>query len=67
MKIEDRNDVQDFIRDKIVLLLNCCSLKEQEMFYKIFGNDLKKLNKSDLGNAIDLCERTVKKNENRNK
>lgn len=60
MKLEDRADVRQFVRDKIEALLAQCSEGQREMFTRLFGTSVRP---DKLNTALDLCERTVTKNE----
>ncbi len=62
MRIEDRADVREFIRIKIIDALGQCSEKQRRLFDRIYGSPAK-VPAGKLAQALDLCERTVRKNE----
>lgn len=63
MKIGDRKDVQEFLRGQITKALDQCSEKERAMFALIFGGDARDVRVRYLLDALELCERTLAKNE----
>lgn len=63
MKIQDRPDVQDFIRGRIAeLLVKQCTRNQRLNFQRIFKCDPHDLPSIDLQTALDLVERTIAKN-----
>ena len=61
MKLQDRKDVQNFIIDKTNNMLGCFTVSQCKLFRKMFPNWPKDLTSEQLANAIDICERTLKK------
>jgi DNA-binding XRE family transcriptional regulator len=66
MKLEDRKDVQDFIKNKICSLLYELKQEHRDKFKLIYPSWPNKMTPNQLANAIDLCERTMKKIEKEN-
>lgn len=62
-KLGDRQDVQEFCRGRITELLAQCSDKQREMFTRIFGGGAESVHKDKILSALNLCERTVRKNQ----
>ena len=60
MNLGNRKDVQNFARDQIDRLLAQCSHEQRALFVRIFGE---RVHPDKLGTALELCERTVAKNE----
>ena len=58
MKIEDREDVELFVRRQLDDKLSQCSPKQIAFFHRIFGPVVPK---TKLGTALDLVERTIRK------
>lgn len=52
---------EEFQRGKLTEILALCTASQQELFRKIYP---KGVSNTDLCNAYDLCERTLKKNQN---
>ena len=61
MKLEDRQDVQDFIRLKIRAMLDQFSEEQVKKFKHIFPDWPGEMSPRSLADAIDLCERTLKR------
>lgn len=56
--------VEDFKRAELKKALSQCNQEQQKLFRKLFTKNSKgEVVESDLISAIDLCERTVVKND----
>ena len=58
----ERQDVQEFLRDKIKTLLEQCTPWQRKRFVQIFGCGPSDLPTNELANTVDLVERTIAKN-----
>ena len=55
-----RDDVEEFLRNKIETKLYECTEKQVDFFHRIFPDGVPT---EKLESALDLIERTIKKNE----
>jgi hypothetical protein len=66
MKLGDTlKECKTFKTQKLQVLLNCLTLPQLEKFKRLFPGEIQELEEADLNKAIDLCERTILKNEKR--
>lgn len=52
----------DALRERCALLLAECTPEQQAFFLRIYPCGLEKMDQNKLCNAIDQCQRTIKKN-----
>ena len=55
-----KEEIEDFKRRLLADRLGQCTEKQQAFFHKVYPNGV---SAGRLENAIDLCERTIRKNE----
>ena len=61
----NRSDVKEFLRSSIKDALAQCTERQQAFFHKIYPKGVNGIADSNLQTALELCERTIAKN-NRN-
>lgn len=61
MKIQDRKDVIEFVRAKLSNKLAECTEPQRKKFVAIYG-EVSAIRPPKLGHALDLVERTLRKN-----
>ena len=59
------DEVNNFLRNQLREALAQCWASQQELFARIFGGDADSVPDNKLKTALDLCRRTLKKNETR--
>jgi hypothetical protein len=63
MDLDWKKSIENFKRGLLMEYLSVCSEPQKELFGRIFPGGIGGVPEKDLESAIDLCARTVKKNQ----